>query len=160
MTARRFAMEVLDVTADMVSSFRGGFAAVAAMLGGRSEKVLRNKLSKYNDTHHLTLQDFIDINRLLVDEPFGDRALQALCFEFGGVFMPLPTLSAGVMQADDVTALLRSVKEHGEAMAVCGSVLMGGARLSEAQYQEAERECLEALAALRELMVRLRERCA
>jgi hypothetical protein len=63
-----------------------------------------------------------------------------------------------VTQSDDVAALLRSIKEHGEAMAVCGAILMDGKRLTEAQCQEAMRECLESLAATRAMMVRLRER--
>lgn len=54
-----------------------------------------------------------------------------------------------------VTALLSSVKEQSNS---CDAVLMKFERLTEAQYQDAEREFLEALATMMALMVRLRER--
>ena len=158
MTHRRLGLELLDVTASVISQVHHGFAQAAAYLG-RSEKVLRNKVSRHVETNHLSVEEFVDLHLWLRGQvPLGwDAGLQTLCFEFNGVFMPLPAPSATLAQGDDLAALLAAVKEHGEAMVACSEALQS-ARLSEAQYQDAERECLEAMAAVRALVVRLRER--
>ena len=158
MTHRRLGLEILDVTASVISQVRHGFAQSAAYLG-RSEKVLRNKVSRHVDTHHLTVEEFVDLHHWLHGQvPLGwDAGLQTLCFEFNGVFMPLPAPSATLAQGDDMAALLAAVREHGEAMVACSEALQAQ-RLSDAQYQDAERECMEAMAAVRALVARLRER--
>ena len=158
MTHRRLGLEILDVTAGVISQVRHGFAQAAAYLG-RSEKVLRNKVSRHIDTHHLSVEEFVDLHHWLrANTSLGwDAGLQTLCFEFNGVFMPLPDPSQELTRADDMAALLAAVREHGEAMVVCSEAL-ANPRLTQAQYEDAEREAFEAMAALRVLVVRLRER--
>ena len=160
MTHRRLGLEILDVTASVISQIRNGFAVAAAFLG-KSEKVLRNKVSRHVDTNHLSVEEFVELHHFLQAQvPVGwDAGLQTLCFEFGGVFMPLPDPTLELAQADDMTALLSAVREHGEAMVAC-SWALGSSRLTQAQYEDAEREAFEAMAALRVLVVRLRERRA
>lgn len=158
MTHRRFGLDVLDSVAGLLSQLQNGFAVAAAYLG-KSEKILRNKVSRHVDTNHLSVVEFVELNHFLRSNvPFGwDAALQTLCFEFNGVFMPLPAADVALSERDDVQALLSAVKEHGEAVVACSSALQSG-RLSEAQYQDVMRECMESMAAVRALMVRIRER--
>jgi hypothetical protein len=77
-------MNILDVVKRTVKAFPGSYEGIGAAIG-MSPHVLRNKLSKANSYHQLTLLEFIDIMEQAVDAGVPDAiaGARALAHDFG-----------------------------------------------------------------------------
>ncbi|WP_174874189.1 phage regulatory CII family protein [Vogesella oryzae] len=76
-------MDVLSAARGVASRFPGGIAGLAAAMG-MSAKVLANKLNPHNDTHHLRLDEALEMS-VIANDP---AVLFAYAEQLGFVCMP------------------------------------------------------------------------
>lgn len=82
-------MNIIDVIKRTVMAFPGSYEGMASALGA-SANVLRNKLSRANDTHHLYLVEAMEImeQARAANVPDALALLKAMAAEFDMVLMP------------------------------------------------------------------------
>jgi hypothetical protein len=82
-------VNIIDVIKRTVMAFPGSYEGMASALGA-SANVLRNKLSRANDTHHLYLVEAMEImeQARAANVPDALALLKAMAAEFDMVLMP------------------------------------------------------------------------
>ncbi|MGE7136190.1 phage regulatory CII family protein [Luteibacter sp. NPDC031894] len=77
-------MNVIDAAKRLVLAFPGSYAGMAAAMG-TSPNVLRNRVSRTNDTHHLGVMDLIEITEQAesANVPDPHVAIRAMAAHFG-----------------------------------------------------------------------------
>jgi hypothetical protein len=150
-------MHPLDALYRACRSYPGGVEALARRLGV-SPATLYNKLRQQMVTHHVHFDtELSEILFCLRDANVTgwDDVLHAFCWRHGYLAVPVPN---AVMTDDAVTsAICRSVKEHGEAIAQIGQALIDSS-ITKNEMAGIDREIEEAMSALAALRQLLHER--
>lgn len=165
MTCKPIPMHPLDALYQAARQYPGGIEALAARLN-MSYDTLRKKLRHQVPTHILGYDgELSDLLHCLEEANVQgwNSTLHALCWRHGGLFLPIPQVSA---DDDDVLAesIAESVREHAEAVSAIGESLRpdrdGKRRIDAGELREIEQQIEEAMQALVSLRDHARHRHA
>jgi len=142
-------MNVLDATRDMVDDYPGGAASLAPRIG-KNATTLCHELNE-TGTAKLGLKTW-----LLALRRTGDlRPVQALCTEFGGLFMPVPLLDDA--NADTMGHVAELLREFSDVTSQLAQRLADG-QVDDNDLRVFQREWLQMVAAGGRLMTHLEAR--
>lgn len=166
MTCRPVDMHPLDALYQACRRYPGGIEALAQRVGIKAD-TLYKKLRMAVDTHHLGYDgELSDVLMCLQEAQVAgwSDTIHAICWRHGHLAVPVPTLD-GHEDAEAFTeGMVRSVKEHAEALAAIGDSLKGGTaaerKVDAREMARIEREVEQAMSALAGLLEDARARHA
>jgi len=135
-----------DALYNLARKYPGGVEAIAHRLG-MSSAVLRSKLRRQVDTHHVSVEEFSDILEKCQEAKLQEWSspLHALCWRHGHVAVQMPT---GVGSDAALTDLIcRAFKENGDVADRISRALKDD-KITKKELTELDKEIEEAIAAL------------
>lgn len=151
MTCRAIKMHPLDVLYQTCRRYPGGIEALARRLE-LSEKTLYSKLRHQVDSHHIGYDEELSEILFCLKEAnvkgWADT-LHALLWRHDHLALPMPNvMTNGADDTELTSAIVASVKEHGEAIASIGEALRGDDDVDDDDLRNIDKEIEEAMAAL------------
>lgn len=132
-------MNILDVAKRTALAFPGGYDGLGAAMG-MSRNVLRNKVSRSNDTHHLNVLEAVEMMEQARDANVPDplALLEAMAAHFDMVLVP-----AGHRAPAGDLSLAERVLEYAHASAELGSKVI--AAIADGEVDDVEAEAISQL---------------
>ena len=142
-------MNILDVAKKTVKAFPSSYVGMGEAMG-ISPNVLRNKVSKANDTHHLTLLEAIELMEQARDAGMADplALLRSIAHEFGYQLVREGQAGAGDMS---MAESLIEVSRHASSLCIAAVNAIDDGKVDAAERDDLSIKRLNATRAIAEL---------